>query len=61
MSTRSLCGIVGNQSFHERSAIKPAAQRRFDQVSLGEVMLRLDPGEGRLRGIDWPDGPPLPS
>jgi 2-dehydro-3-deoxygluconokinase len=29
-------------------AIKPASQCRFDQVSLGEVMLRLDPGEGRL-------------
>ena len=29
-------------------AIKPAAQCRFDQVSLGEVMLRLDPGEGRI-------------
>ena len=29
-------------------AITPAAQCRFDQVSLGEVMLRLDPGEGRI-------------
>lgn len=29
--------------------IKPAGQCRFDQVSLGEVMLRLDPGEGRVR------------
>jgi 2-dehydro-3-deoxygluconokinase len=29
-------------------AIKPAADCRFDQVSLGEVMLRLDPGEGRV-------------
>jgi 2-dehydro-3-deoxygluconokinase len=28
--------------------IKPAATGRFDQVSLGEVMLRLDPGEGRI-------------
>jgi 2-dehydro-3-deoxygluconokinase len=28
--------------------IKPAAQCRFDQVSLGEVMLRLEPGEGRI-------------
>jgi 2-dehydro-3-deoxygluconokinase len=30
-------------------AIKPAHACAFDQVSLGEVMLRLDPGEGRIR------------
>lgn len=29
--------------------IRPAAQCAFDQLSLGEVMLRLDPGEGRIR------------
>jgi len=29
--------------------IRPAAQTRYDAVSLGEVMLRLDPGEGRIR------------
>ena len=29
--------------------IRPAAECRFDVVSLGEVMLRLDPGEGRIR------------
>src|SRR4051794_33338986 len=29
-------------------AIKAASECRFDQVSLGEVMLRLDPGEGRI-------------
>ncbi len=29
--------------------LKPAAECRFDCVSLGEVMLRLDPGEGRVR------------
>ena len=29
--------------------IKPAAACGFDQISLGEVMLRLDPGEGRVR------------
>ena len=29
--------------------IKPASICRWDQVSLGEVMLRLDPGEGRIR------------
>src|SRR3954468_5725780 len=28
--------------------IKTAAECRFDEVSLGEVMLRLDPGEGRI-------------
>jgi len=28
--------------------IKSAAECRFDEVSLGEVMLRLDPGEGRI-------------
>lgn len=29
--------------------IRPASSCRFDAVSLGEVMLRLDPGEGRIR------------
>jgi 2-dehydro-3-deoxygluconokinase len=29
--------------------LKPASDCRFDLVSLGEVMLRLDPGEGRVR------------
>jgi 2-dehydro-3-deoxygluconokinase len=29
-------------------AIKDKARCRWDQVSLGEVMLRLDPGEGRI-------------
>jgi 2-dehydro-3-deoxygluconokinase len=29
--------------------IKPAASDRYDLVSLGEVMLRLDPGESRVR------------
>src|SRR5712675_445080 len=29
--------------------IKPAKSCSFDQISLGEVMLRLDPGEGRIR------------
>lgn len=28
---------------------KPAAECRYDILSLGEVMLRLDPGEGRIR------------
>ena len=29
--------------------IKSADQCKFDQISLGEIMLRLDPGEGRIR------------
>ena len=29
--------------------IKPKSDCAFDQISLGEVMLRLDPGEGRIR------------
>jgi 2-dehydro-3-deoxygluconokinase len=29
--------------------LKPAGSCTFDQVSLGEIMLRLDPGEGRVR------------
>ena len=29
--------------------LKPKSDCAFDQVSLGEVMLRLDPGEGRIR------------
>lgn len=29
--------------------IRPASECQFDQLSLGEVMLRLDPGEGRVR------------
>jgi 2-dehydro-3-deoxygluconokinase len=29
--------------------IRPADECRFDLVSLGEVMLRLDPGDGRVR------------
>jgi 2-dehydro-3-deoxygluconokinase len=30
-------------------SLRPAAECRYDAVSLGEVMLRLDPGEGRVR------------
>jgi len=29
--------------------VKTAAECRYDIISLGEVMLRLDPGEGRIR------------
>jgi 2-dehydro-3-deoxygluconokinase len=30
-------------------SLRPAADCHYDLVSLGEVMLRLDPGEGRIR------------
>src|SRR5499426_2346046 len=29
--------------------IKPAGSCRWDMIALGEIMLRLDPGEGRIR------------
>ncbi|MCL2003840.1 MAG: sugar kinase [Oscillospiraceae bacterium] len=29
--------------------VKPAGECTYDQISLGEVMLRLDPGDGRVR------------
>ena len=29
--------------------IRPAEDCAYDLVSLGEIMLRLDPGEGRIR------------
>jgi 2-dehydro-3-deoxygluconokinase len=29
--------------------IKPMSECAFDQISLGEVMLRLDPGQGRIK------------
>ena len=29
--------------------LRPAETCKYDAVSLGEVMLRLDPGEGRIR------------
>lgn len=28
--------------------IKPKSECLFDQISLGEIMLRLDPGDGRV-------------
>ena len=28
--------------------IKPKDSCTFDQISLGEIMLRLDPGEGQI-------------
>jgi 2-dehydro-3-deoxygluconokinase len=30
-------------------ALRPAGECRYDIVSLGEIMLRLDPGDGRIR------------
>lgn len=30
-------------------SIRPQSECKFDLVSLGEIMLRLDPGEGRIR------------
>src|SRR5689334_17641897 len=29
--------------------IKPAGSCAYDMIALGEIMLRLDPGEGRVR------------
>lgn len=29
--------------------IRPKSECAFDQISMGEIMLRLDPGEGRIR------------
>jgi 2-dehydro-3-deoxygluconokinase len=29
--------------------VRPKSECRFDQISLGEIMLRLDPGDGRIR------------
>lgn len=29
--------------------IKPKSECKFDEISMGEVMLRLDPGDGRIR------------
>ena len=30
-------------------SIKSKDNCKYDQISLGEIMLRLDPGEGRIR------------
>ena len=35
----------------EELSIKSADAARWDCVSLGEVMLRLDPGEGRIHTV----------
>ena len=39
---------VPNQTM-TKLEIKPAASCAFDLLALGEIMLRLDPGEGRIR------------
>ncbi|HEY3236577.1 MAG TPA: sugar kinase, partial [Polyangiaceae bacterium] len=33
--------------------IKPKTEAQWDLVALGEVMLRLDPGEGRVSRSRW--------
>lgn len=33
--------------------VKPKSECMYDCVSLGEIMLRLDPGEGRIRNARW--------
>ena len=29
--------------------LRPKEECKFDEISLGEIMLRLDPGEGRIK------------
>ena len=29
--------------------LRPKSECKYDLISLGEIMLRLDPGEGRIR------------
>ena len=41
-------GSTGRRGAHDESTHQAGEAGRFDQVSLGEVMLRLDPGEGRI-------------
>ena len=41
-------GVAFSAETMSEFVIRPAAGCRFDEVSLGEVMLRLDPGEGRV-------------
>ena len=33
--------------------IKPTSECKYDELSLGEIMLRLDPGEGRIHTTRW--------
>ena len=34
---------------HYESYLRPKEECTFDEISLGEIMLRLDPGEGRIK------------
>lgn len=40
---------TGQQTDQPVVTVRPAEECRYDAVALGEVMLRLDPGEGRVR------------
>jgi 2-dehydro-3-deoxygluconokinase len=40
---------TGAQGVIPMVTVRPADECRYDLVSLGEIMLRLDPGEGRVR------------
>ena len=40
---------MSEQATAPELTLRPAAEVRYDAVALGEVMLRLDPGEGRIR------------
>ena len=44
----NLAAFVPNQSM-SKLEIKPAGSCAYDLLALGEIMLRLDPGEGRIR------------
>lgn len=44
-----MTGHKGTHSPAEILRIRPAGTCRYDAVALAEVMLRLDPGEGRIR------------
>ena len=38
-----------NNFFTMSLSIRPQSECKYDLISLGEIMLRLDPGEGRIR------------
>jgi 2-dehydro-3-deoxygluconokinase len=40
---------MANKTEKQILKIKPATECKWDELSLGEIMLRLDPGEGRIR------------
>ncbi len=47
--TTCLVRLLRGKENHMKLQLRPADECKFDAVSLGEVMLRLDPGEGRIR------------